>query len=80
MKQETTANPSATYFAAITPKFTTKETNDASPEFMQLAAGVTKIRVYMWVEGQDVDCENSASGSSINFDLGFTAVAPTSAP
>lgn len=80
MKQVTTANPSDTYFAAITPKFTTKETNDASPEFMQLAAGVTKIRVYMWVEGQDVDCENGASGSSINFDLGFTAVAPTAVP
>ena len=77
MKQVTTANPSATYFAAITPKFKTLADNQASPEFMQLAAGVTKIRVYMWVEGQDVDCENGASGSSINFDLGFTAVAPT---
>lgn len=26
----------------------------------------------MWVEGQDVDCENSASGATINFDLQFT--------
>ena len=41
-------------------------------EFGKLTAGVTKIRVYMWVEGQDVDCENSASGATINFDLQFT--------
>ena len=30
----------------------------------------------MWVEGQDVDCENSASGTEIKFDLQFTATAP----
>lgn len=37
-----------------------------------LYPGEGKIRVYMWVEGQDVDCENSASGATINFDLQFT--------
>ena len=30
----------------------------------------------MWVEGQDVDCENSASGTDITFDLQFTATEP----
>ena len=39
--------------------------------FMTLTAGITKIRVYMWVEGQDVDCENQASGSDISFNLQF---------
>lgn len=34
-----------------------------------LSKGVTKVRVYMWVEGQDVDCENTASGSDITFRL-----------
>ena len=37
-----------------------------------LPAGITKIRVYMWVEGQDVDCENSASGAYLTYKLGFT--------
>ena len=37
-----------------------------------LAPGVTKIRMYMWIEGQDVDCENDASGGTINFDLEIT--------
>lgn len=42
-----------------------------------LSAGVTKIRVYMWVEGQDIDCENSASGAYLTFNLGFTLDDPT---
>ena len=25
----------------------------------------------MWIEGQDVDCENSASGSNASFKLEF---------
>ena len=34
----------------------------------------------MWVEGQDVDCENNASGGEINFDLKISTVPPTVAP
>ena len=34
--------------------------------------GITKIRVYMWIEGQDIDCENSASGAYLTYKLGFT--------
>ena len=48
--------------------------------FITLAEGITKIRVYMWVEGQDVDCENNASGTDIGFNLQFTAVDPTPGP
>ena len=38
---------------------------------LNLQAGITKVRVYMWIEGQDIDCENSASGSNVRFDLKF---------
>lgn len=34
--------------------------------------GVTKVRVYMWVEGQDVDCEDKASGGSLSYNLSFS--------
>lgn len=27
----------------------------------------------MWVEGQDVDCDNSASGTDIAFNIEFSA-------
>ncbi len=37
-----------------------------------LTEGITKIRVYMWIEGQDVDCENKASGAYLTYKLGFT--------
>ena len=40
--------------------------------FDNLAAGVTKVRVYMWIEGQDVDCENMASGTNVNFNVQFS--------
>lgn len=34
--------------------------------------GATKYRVYMWIEGQDVDCENNASGTYLQFSLNFS--------
>ena len=37
-----------------------------------LKADITKVRMYMWIEGQDVDCEDDASGSNIAFDLQLT--------
>lgn len=37
-----------------------------------LNRGITKVRVYAWIEGQDVDCENKAAGSSFIFNLHFT--------
>ena len=38
----------------------------------KLSNGITKVRIYMWVEGQDVDCENNASYGDISFNLEFT--------
>ena len=38
-------------------------------------AGITKVRIYAWVEGQDVDCENDASGTNVTFNIKFTKVA-----
>lgn len=51
--------------------------NDYSPKsnenilLFYLNYGITKVRVYAWVEGQDVDCENNAAGSSFVFDIHF---------
>ena len=40
-------------------------------QVFSLSAGVTKMRIYMWVEGQDIDCENYATGASISYNLQF---------
>lgn len=45
-------------------------------EFITLSEGITKIRVYMWFEGQDVDCEDKASGGQVALDLKFSLDGP----
>ncbi len=37
-----------------------------------LDVGITKMRVYMWLEGQDVDSENKASHGDITYFIEFT--------
>ena len=53
----------------VNPGIVTKESNAVYKEAFDLAAGVTKMRIYMWIEGQDIDCENNATGSDIEFNL-----------
>jgi hypothetical protein len=56
-------------FALVTPDITTTAGNTTKTAFLTLQPGVTKIRVYMWIEGQDIDCENNATGSNIVFNV-----------
>ncbi len=63
------ATSSSSYFSKVTPAFATAKDFSEYQSFGTLAAGITKYRVYMWVEGQDVDCENGASGKYIDFNL-----------
>jgi len=44
------------------------------PQFMTLAPNsITKLRVYIWIEGQDVDNYDFASiGKKISVNFGFT--------
>lgn len=62
----------AGYFETITPNYQTIVTNNTQTNLMTLNSGVTKVRVYFWIEGQDVDCENNASGSAITLNLDLT--------
>ena len=61
-----------TKFQDVTPTIKTTDAFADNQSLFTLKAGITKIRIYMWVEGQDVDCENNASGGSIKFDLKIT--------
>ncbi len=81
-----TATAHSTQFAAIpntVTKLNTKEGWAASQvdtadegKFKQIFTlgvnQITKVKVYFWVEGQDVDCENNASGGSITLKLQFS--------
>lgn len=66
------ASTDTNYFTQVTPEYQTKNGNTDDTEIFQLKAGITKVRIYMWVEGQDVDCENTASGSNIAFNVKFS--------
>lgn len=61
-------------FTQITPSYSTgvDYTSTSTPvTAFSLKQGVTKVRIYMWIEGQDVDCENTASGSDATFKVEF---------
>lgn len=64
------------FFSAVTPTYTTVEGFSEAIDGWTFAAGITKVRVYMWVEGQDVDCENSASGGNVTYKLQITSEDP----
>ena len=65
------------YFASVTPDYTTIDTGE-KVSLLSLKTGITKIRIYMWVEGQDVDCENTASGTDIAYTIKFSIPSTTS--
>ena len=50
----------------------TKKNNTENKYLFDLDAGITKIRLYMWLEGQDVDSENMASEGDITYFIRFT--------
>lgn len=62
----------ADLFETVTPTISTVKDFDAQQSLLNLKAGITKVRIYMWVEGQDVDCENNASGTDISFNVQIT--------
>jgi len=66
------------YFRRVVPDYRTNSGFAATASNIQafrLRPGVTKVRMYMWIEGQDVDCENNASGTDIQFSVQFSLTA-----
>ena len=62
-----------TKFGEVTPSIQSNVGGLTQDEtWFTLSAGVTKIRFYLWIEGQDVDCENNASGDAIGYQMSFT--------
>lgn len=60
------------YFETVTPKIQTTKDYTTYQPLWNLAAGITKVRIYFWLEGQDVDCENNASAGDLSFRLQFS--------
>ncbi len=41
-------------------------------EIFSISSGITKIRIYAWLEGQDVDCENDSAVGNLDFKFQFS--------
>lgn len=68
-----TAAQDGNSFGAVTPTYKTLKSETPSMEIDGgLAQGITKMRIYFWVEGQDIDCENNASGTDVILDMSFS--------
>ncbi len=70
------ATDNATQFASVVPGIKTKAGWAGAAGYEKLfdltPNTITKVRIYFWVEGQDVDCENNASGGDISLKLQFS--------
>ncbi|MEE3343057.1 MAG: hypothetical protein VZS44_03095 [Bacilli bacterium] len=60
------------YFETVTPRIQTVKNYTEYQPLWNLEGGITKVRVYFWLEGQDVDCENNASAGDLSFRLQFS--------
>lgn len=62
------------YAAGILPQNVSLATEDTADEvaYFNAVAGVNRIRVYLWMEGNDVDCANDVAGATIDFNLVLT--------
>ena len=70
-----TTDSDTTHFESVTIAHSTIAGNTDDVDFRvgsnKLLKGITKYRVYWWVEGQDVDAENNATGTAMRLNLEF---------
>lgn len=60
------------YFATPSRLIYTASSGEEKSTTIRLNVGVTKLRVYFWVEGQDVDTQNDAAGTDMQLNLEFS--------
>lgn len=60
-----------------TPAYGANGLTTAQLDLFELEAGINKVRVYIWLEGQDIDCTNEISAGSLSTTLKFAIPAKT---
>lgn len=61
------------YFSTVKVDYYTISGFNNNVKMFNIKNGISKIRVYMWIEGQDVDCENNASIGNVALSLQFSS-------
>lgn len=67
--QDANASNYPNKFRRVNVDYLTPTNFENNVEMFNLPRGITKIRVYIWIEGQDVDCEDNSSVGDIDFDF-----------
>lgn len=67
-----TATNNPAYFSNVNTNYKTSTGFTSNTQVFDLKAGITKYRVYIWLEGQDVDCENGSSSGNLEFQFQLT--------
>ena len=70
--QEADSNHYPSKFKKMNVNYATRKNSTSYTRVFDLDAGITKVRVYVWLEGQDVDCENKAAVGNVDFSLQLT--------
>lgn len=61
----------ATYAMATNAGVKANEKDTTGMKF-DVTPGITRVRVYLWIEGNDIDCLQSVGGSQLKFALNFS--------
>lgn len=62
------------FFEKVNIDLATTKDYDTNKYMFDINPGITKLRVYMWLEGQDLDCEDSASLGDVLINLQITTI------
>lgn len=62
----------STYTNYVAEVNTVGVSNSSNVAWLALDTGITRARIYIWLEGQDVDCIDDASGANFIANLKFT--------
>lgn len=57
------------FFRTVDVDYSTTSGFTTNKQVWNFPAGITKMRIYIWIEGQDVDCENGSSSGDLEFQF-----------
>lgn len=60
-------------FKSVNIDYLTSSNFNNNVKIFSIKNGITKIRIYIWIEGQDIDCENNSSVGNIDFRFEFSS-------
>ncbi|NLA33161.1 MAG: hypothetical protein GX864_04410 [Mollicutes bacterium] len=66
---EANSNHHPEYFKLVNPDITTTKHNTTPQYLFDIVPGITKIRVYIWIEGQDIDCEDGSTNGKLEINI-----------